>query len=201
MQSPAEPAALQRLRPVWPQQQACRVEQGSAAEGRGHIDQMLQFGNGRGMPFRDLSRRSQAQIKEEIPESLSYSPSPASVSFLHTLAFLDQGMVPLSTLRPAQLGLPRSPAAPRKVGETPFSLGACGDEWGWGALLGSLGRHRRRFEQVKGIRADLHPHPFPPLGVSLLMGAGSGLLGPLLQIAPDCKFYLAWSKSLNFPGS
>lgn len=110
-------------------------------------------------------------------------------------------MVPLCTLQPAQLGLPPSPAAPRKVGETPFSLGACEDEWGWGALLGSLGRHEWGFEQVKGIRADLHPHPFPPLGSVLLMGTGSGLPGPLLQKAPDCKFCAAWSKSLTFSGS
>lgn len=116
MQSPAEPAALQRLRPVWPQQQACRVEQGSAAEGLGHVVQMLELRNGRGMPFRDLSMRSQAQIKEEIPESLSYSPSPASVSFLYNTCFSGSGNGPFVYATARTAGPPPKPRRSKKGG-------------------------------------------------------------------------------------
>lgn len=67
---------------------------------------------------------------------------PASVSLLHLRAFLDQGMVPFCTPQPAQLGLPPSPAAPRKVGETPSPSGACEDEWGWGGTAWISGETR-----------------------------------------------------------
>lgn len=45
---------------------------------------MLELGDGRGMPFRNLSMRTQSQPKEETPESLPYPPPlPQFLSYIY----------------------------------------------------------------------------------------------------------------------
>lgn len=121
---------------------------GSAVEGMGLVFWILEVRDGRATPFRNLHAGTLARPQEETPESLSY-PLPQFLSYIYLLSWI-RGWS-LSVLHsPHNWASPQAPPLQERWVKPPSPSGACGDEWGWGALLGSLGRHMWGSEQVKG---------------------------------------------------
>lgn len=168
---------------------------GSAVEGMGLVFWILEVRDGRATPFRNLHAGTLARPQEETPESLSY-PLPQFLSYIYLLSWI-RGWSFSVLHSPHNWASPQAPPLQERWVKLPSPSGACEDEWGWGPLLGSLGRHMWGSEQVKGTRADLHHIHSPPVGSFILMGTRSDLLVPLFQKAPDCKFSITWSKSLT----
>lgn len=166
---------------------------GSAVEGMGLVFWILEVRDGRATPFRNLHAGTLARPQEETPESLSY-PLPQFLSYIYLLSWI-RGWS-LSVLHsPHNWASPQAPPLQERWVKPPSPSGACGDEWGWGALLGSLGRHMWGSEQVKGTRAD-SSHTFPSSGELHSHGDKERFAGASVPKAPDCEFSITWSKSL-----
>lgn len=112
---------------------------GSAVEGMGLVFWIPGVGDGRAMPFRNLSAGTLARPQEETPESLSY-PLPQFLSYIYVLSWIREWS--LSVLHsPHNWASPQAPPLQERWVKPLLLQGPVRMSGDGGALLGSLGRH------------------------------------------------------------